>query len=51
MTQAAVDVLALAREQVLDRGEGLTRDQVLAEVSSGALSPAEAAGLLGSLEG
>ncbi len=29
MTQAAVDVLALAREQVLERGEGLNRDQVL----------------------
>ncbi len=30
MTQAAVDILALAREQVLERGEGLSRDQVLA---------------------
>lgn len=29
----------------------LTRDQVLAEVASGALSPSEAAVLLGSLEG
>ncbi len=29
MTQAAVDILGLAREQVLDRGEGLDRDQVL----------------------
>ena len=29
MTQAAVDVLALAREQVLERGDGLTQDQVL----------------------
>lgn len=29
MTQAAVDVLGLAREQVLERGEGLTQDQVL----------------------
>lgn len=29
MTQAAVDVLALAREQVLERGEGLSREQVL----------------------
>lgn len=29
----------------------LTRDQVLAEVASGALSPAEAANLLGGLEG
>ena len=29
MTQAAVDVLALARDQVLERGEGLTREQVL----------------------
>jgi len=30
MTQAVVDILGLAREQVLDRGEGLGRDQVLA---------------------
>ncbi|MDF2823680.1 MAG: biotin synthase [Mycobacterium sp.] len=30
MTQAAVDVLGIAREQVLDRGEGLGREQVLA---------------------
>jgi len=30
MTQAAADVLGLAREQVLERGEGLTQDQVLA---------------------
>ena len=30
MTQAAVDILAQAREQVLERGEGLSRDQVLA---------------------
>ena len=29
MTQAATDVLGVAREQVLDRGEGLCRDQVL----------------------
>ncbi len=29
MTQAATDVLGLAREQVLERGEGLTKDQVL----------------------
>ena len=29
MTQAAVDVLGLAREQVLERGEGLNQDQVL----------------------
>lgn len=29
MTQAATDVLGLAREQVLERGEGLTQDQVL----------------------
>ncbi|MGI9124797.1 MAG: biotin synthase BioB, partial [Mycobacterium sp.] len=29
VTQAAVDVLAQAREQVLERGEGLSRDQVL----------------------
>src|SRR6218665_3602491 len=29
MTQTAVDILGLAREQVLDRGEGLGRDQVL----------------------
>ena len=29
MTQAAVDVLGLARQQVLERGEGLTQDQVL----------------------
>jgi biotin synthase len=29
VTQAAVDVLALAREQVLERGEGLSREQVL----------------------
>ena len=30
MTQAAVDILAQAREQVLERGEGLSREQVLA---------------------
>ena len=30
MTQAATDVLDLAREQVLERGEGLTQEQVLA---------------------
>lgn len=30
MTQSTVDVLGLAREQVLERGEGLTQDQVLA---------------------
>jgi biotin synthase len=30
VTQAAVDVLGIAREQVLDRGEGLGREQVLA---------------------
>ncbi|BBZ67076.1 biotin synthase [Mycolicibacterium insubricum] len=29
MTQAATDVLGLAREQVLERGEGLSKDQVL----------------------
>ncbi|MCB0928238.1 MAG: biotin synthase BioB [Mycolicibacterium insubricum] len=29
VTQAATDVLGLAREQVLERGEGLTKDQVL----------------------
>jgi biotin synthase len=29
MTQAAVDVLGLAREQVLERGEALTQDQIL----------------------
>jgi biotin synthase len=29
MTQAAVDVLGLAREQVLERGVGLSQDQVL----------------------
>jgi biotin synthase len=29
VTQAALDVLELAREQVLERGEGLTQDQVL----------------------
>jgi biotin synthase len=30
VTQAVTDVLGLAREQVLERGEGLTQDQVLA---------------------
>ena len=30
MTQAAVDILNQAREQVLERGEGLSREQVLA---------------------
>ena len=30
MTKAALDILAQAREQVLERGEGLSRDQVLA---------------------
>jgi biotin synthase len=30
VTQAATDVLGLAREQVLERGEGLTQEQVLA---------------------
>ena len=30
MTQAALDILVQAREQVLERGEGLSRDQVLA---------------------
>jgi biotin synthase len=30
VTQAATDVLGLAREQVLDRGEGLDQDQILA---------------------
>lgn len=29
MTQAATDVLGIAREQVLERGEGLTQEQVL----------------------
>ncbi|MCV7079978.1 biotin synthase BioB [Mycolicibacterium insubricum] len=29
VTQAATDVLGLAREQVLERGEGLSKDQVL----------------------
>lgn len=29
MTQAAVDVLGIAREQVLERGEGLSQEQVL----------------------
>ena len=29
MTQAATDVLGLAREQVLERGEGLTQEQIL----------------------
>jgi biotin synthase len=29
VTQAAIDVLGVAREQVLERGEGLTQDQVL----------------------
>ena len=29
MTQATVDVLGLAREQVLERGEGLDQDQIL----------------------
>ena len=29
MTQAATDVLGVAREQVLERGEGLDQSQVL----------------------
>ena len=29
MTQAATDVLGVAREQVLERGEGLNQEQVL----------------------
>ena len=29
MTQAATDVLGVAREQVLERGEGLSQEQVL----------------------
>ena len=29
MTQAATDVLGLARDQVLERGEGLNQEQIL----------------------